>query len=361
MQTAIRLTLSLTLALSSLVVVAAELYFPEDSGDWETVSPESVGWNGELIDAALDLAGERNSSGVLILHRGRILAEQYWDLPQSNAPYQRSLQGFDADGRAIEDVASAQKSVVAVLTGIAQQMGYLKIDDPVSNYLGKGWSKATEQQEVAITVRHLISMDSGLATDFTFEAEPDSKWLYNTPVYHLTMRVLMAATGMERNELTQRWLSEPLGMKNSSWTPRPWANAAIAVGFSTTARELARFGLMIQAGGRWKDQTVINDTQFLEEMLSPSQQLNPAYGFLWWLNGQEFSVAAGPAAARREGQLIPSAPPDLVAMQGAADRKLYLVPSLNLIVTRLGASGSQRGSNFNELFWEALMKAAPTP
>ena len=69
MQTAIRLILSLTLALSSLVVVAAELYFPDDSGDWETVSPESVGWNSELIDAALDLAGERNSSGVLILHR----------------------------------------------------------------------------------------------------------------------------------------------------------------------------------------------------------------------------------------------------------------------------------------------------
>jgi len=72
-------------------------------------------------------------------------------------------------------------------------------------------------------------------------------------------------------------------------------------------------------------------------------------------------VAAGPAAARREGQLIPSAPPDLGAMQGAADRKLYLVPGLNLIVTRLGSNGSQRGSNFNELFWDALMKAAPAP
>jgi|TARA_Y100000031_G_scaffold99955_1_gene109598 hypothetical protein len=48
-------------------------------------------------------------------------------------------------------------------------------------------------------------------------------------------------------------------------------------------------------------------------------------------------------------------------MQGAADRKLYLVPGLNLIVTRLGSNGSQRGSNFNELFWDALMKAAPAP
>ena len=44
-------------------------------------------------------------------------------------------------------------------------------------------------------------------------------------------------------------------------------------------------------------------------------------------------------------------------MQGALDRKLYLVPSLNLIVTRLGSNGSAGGQSFNEAFWEALMRA----
>ena len=52
---------------------------------------------------------------------------------------------------------------------------------------------------------------------------------------------------------------------------------------------------------------------------------------------------------------------DLIAMQGAGDRKLYLVPSLNLIVTRLGFNGSQAGSRFNDVFWEALIQAAPNP
>jgi len=56
-------------------------------------------------------------------------------------------------------------------------------------------------------------------------------------------------------------------------------------------------------------------------------------------------------------KFIPSAPDDLVAMQGALDSKLYLVSSLNLIVIRLGSSGSAGGKSFNEAFWEALMRA----
>ena len=150
-------------------------------------------------------------------------------------------------------------------------------------------------------------------------------------------------------------------MHNSSWTPRPWADPAIGVGFSTTARDLARFGLMIQAGGRWGDRVIIADTEYLRDMLSPSQSLNPAYGYLWWLNGQEFRLAANPAAnpqaGRRSGALIPSAPPDLVAMQGARDRKLYNIPSLGLVITRLGDSGRADGVSFNDAFWQTLMKA----
>jgi hypothetical protein len=45
-------------------------------------------------------------------------------------------------------------------------------------------------------------------------------------------------------------------------------------------------------------------------------------------------------------------------MRGALDRKLYLVPSLDLIVARHDGDGRRQGSSFNEAFWEALMVAA---
>ena len=116
---------------------------------------------------------------------------------------------------------------------------------------------------------------------------------------------------------------------------------------------------MIQAGGRWGDEVVLEDINFIARMLSPSQTLNPAYGLLWWINGQEFALGAGSKATRSDGKLIPTAPDDLVAMQGAGDRKLYLVPSLNLIVSRLGFYGDKDGVSFNDAFWTALMQAAP--
>jgi len=341
------------------VEAAEDLYFPDSGALWESVDPSSIGWDAGKLSAALDVAGARRSSGVVILHRGRIMAERYWDAPDDSQRYLNMVSGSDAQGRAIEDVASAQKSVVAVLTGQAQARGFLQIDDAVSKYVGAGWSKASREQEEAITIRHLLSMNSGLATDFSFSAVPETVWLYNTPVYHELMRVLEAATGLDRQRLTRQWVTEPLGMQHTSWTPRPWANSAIAVGLSTTARELARFGLMIQASGEWAGATVVQDREYLQAMLSSSQSLNPAYGYLWWLNGQDFSLDTGASAQRRNNSMVAAAPSDMVAMQGALDRKLYLVPSLDLVITRLGASGAESGERFNDAFWEALMAAAP--
>ena len=353
MLTPARNSLASLLALVSLFsganASAQSTYFPPDDGTWERVDPESVGWDAAALSAALDVAGSRNSSGVLILYHGRIMAERYWPLDRVSAQ--------DAQGHAIEDVASAQKSVVAVLVGLAQERGLLSLDDPIDKHLGRGWSQATPQQEQAITIRHLLSMNTGLATDISFAAEVGTRWLYNTPAYHYLMRVVEAAAGEDRNTVTRAWITDKLGMGNSSWTTRPQADPAIGVGFSTTARDLARFGLMIQAGGRWGDQVIVADAEYLRDMLTPSQSLNPAYGYLWWLNGQDFALGSNARTTRRNGPLIPSAPADLVAMQGAGDRKLYSVPSLGLVITRLGASGTADGVSFNEAFWQALMEA----
>jgi CubicO group peptidase (beta-lactamase class C family) len=135
------------------------LYFPPAHGQWEIVKPEQVGWDGALLQKALDYAAENQSSGVVILHKGRILAEQYFEIQgEKTAKYPERVLARDKSGRAIEDVASVQKSVASILVGIAQQKGLLRIDDRVSQHLSVGWSRATPQQENAITIRHLITV-----------------------------------------------------------------------------------------------------------------------------------------------------------------------------------------------------------
>ncbi len=360
----------LTAALLLLGPPAAALddtYFPPSGAGWETIEPQQVGWDADGLNKVLRFARECRSSSIVILYRGRILAEQYWDLgePDPGAGFRANryyftVKGHDSAGRPVEDVASVQKSVVAQLIGIAQHRGLLNIDDPVSRYLGRGWSNAASGAEVQITIRHLLTMTSGLDERLEFEAPAGAKWRYNTPAYSRLAAVLEAVTGQDRNAFTREWLTGPIGMDDSKWMPRPWAQnreAANRYGFATTARDLARFGLLILAGGKWRGKQVLPDPEYLRASLSPSQDLNPSYGYLWWLNGQPFTLRG---LRRVAGPLIPTAPDDLVAALGALGRKLYVVPSQGLVVTRLGKMpGTPGEERFDTAFWRLLMKAAP--
>ena len=332
------------------------LYFPPHTGEWERVTPAEVGWDPAALKEALSFAGERKSSGVVVLYNGRILAEQYWRLPlvsgllRRPTPYVLTLHGKSSSGHQIEDVASVQKSVVAVLAGIAQQKGLLKITDRVDQHLGAGWSKAPREAESQITLRHLLTMTSGLNTSLEFAAEAGTKWRYNTTAYAQSLKAVAAAADMQPNELTRKWLTGPIGMADSRWVTRPYVKTlridANALGFATTARDLARFGLLILAQGAWGEKAVVEDRKYLRAMLQPSQQLEPSYGFLWWVN----------ANSRR----VPGAPNDLVAAIGNMERIVYVVPSLGLVVVRLGDSpATAKQPPFMREMWKRLMAAAP--
>ena len=291
---------------------AAGLYFPPAAGAWARVQPSAAGWDERALNAALDYAGTTNSSGVVVLLAGRILAERHWPVTAGDR-YSRMVVGKTAGGDAVEDVASAQKSVVAFLAGVAEGKRQLDLSVPVDRYLGKAWSKAPAAAEAAITVRHLMTMTTGL---------------------------------------------------NDAGLRRPWSagnDAANTIGFATTARDLARFGLLVLAQGSWNGRDLLQNAGYLGRMLKPSQDLNPSYGLLWWLNGQS-RVQRPDQAQAAPGSLIPAAPRDLVAAQGAMDRKCYVVPSLGLVVTRLGAPTGNNPTldlKWDDDFWKLLIKAAP--
>jgi CubicO group peptidase (beta-lactamase class C family) len=127
--------------------VEADLYFPPAAGEWETMDAAAVGWDTAALERALDYARSVKSSGVVVLHRGRIVAERYWpaelDLSlEVDRHYQGMVARTTEDGRTIEDIASGQKSVVSFLAGVAAGKGLLDFDAPVSRYLGEGSSKA---------------------------------------------------------------------------------------------------------------------------------------------------------------------------------------------------------------------------
>jgi len=343
---------------------SGSLYFPPDDGEWRTIAPDKSGWDAERLEDVFEYSREQASSGLLITQHGLIVGERYFP-PEGWAGRGRlaaRIEGKDDAGHNIEDVASVQKSVTSLLVGIAQEKGLLKLDDPVHQHMGVGWSRATPEQEAAVTVRHLITMTSGLKDDLTYEAPPGTRWRYNTTAYAHARLVAAAAAGMDANELTARWLTGPLGMEHSRWVERdfgglePTIKDTNLLGFATTNRDLASVGLLVLAGGKWGETVVIGDTGYLHDATHPSQKVNLSYGYLWWINGQE-SLRRGPGVNAVPGPLVKEAPSDLFAGLGALGRKLYVVPSMNLVITRLGNQPTEAG--FDNGLWKRIMAATP--
>lgn len=301
----------------------------------------------------LDYVHNNNTTGFLVIRNGEVLAEKNWPAPEGDPMFANFVYGKSAGGALLEDVASQQKSFVAVLVAIAIDKGLIDIERPVSAYIGAGWSKASPEQEATIRVIDLLTMSSGLNDQFGFAAPSGTLFHYNTPVYAVTKRILVAAASQPLETLTRDWLTVPAGMKDTAWRKRPAALASIGndTGLVTTPRDTALFGLMVLNNGIANDGKRVVSAASLKALFTPSAT-NPAYGRLWWLNGSAYTMRA--LAGRVEGPLIAAAPADMVAALGAFDRRLYIVPSMKLVVVRTGATSGAK--DFDQQLWVRLMK-----
>lgn len=330
----------------SVLAGAAALLGASAAGSAEAQDP---------MQDVLDYAQAQRTTGFLVVRDRRMLVERNWPLPQTAGRFRADFTyGVTATGALLEDVASQQKSFVAVLTAIATDKGLLDAARPVSAYIGAGWSRAAPAQEAEIRVLDVLTMSSGLTTDFTYAAPPGAVFLYNTPVYAVTKRILTAAAKAPLEAITRDWLTMPAGMADTAWRPRPasFGDVGNPTGLVTSPRDVARFGQLILDGGLAEDGRRVVSEAALAALFARSPA-NPAYGRLWWLNGSAYAIR--PLAERVDHSLIPAAPADLVAALGALDRKLYVVPSRKLVVVRMGRAAPDK--DFDQQLWLRLSRA----
>jgi CubicO group peptidase (beta-lactamase class C family) len=309
------------------------------------------------LDDLADYARAQKTTGLLVIQGSRARIACNFPLPPGSEAFAATMvRGTASDGALLEDVASQQKSVIALLAGIAADRGLLDIARPVSAFIGEGWTKASPQQECAVTVRHLLEMTSGLSEALDVEAPPGAKFFYNTPAYARLQRVLEAAAGMPLDALTHDWLAGPLGTAEMAWRPRP-AELARSSGNAwslvTAPHDVARLGALVLAGGAAPDGTRVISKEQLAAIFTPTPT-NPAYGRLWWLNNGAWWI--DPTSTRHEGAMVAGAPSDLVLALGAGGRVLGVVPSLALVVVRLGQQPPD--ADFRNQFWRRVLAAS---
>lgn len=234
--------------------------------------------------------------------------------------------------------------------------GLLTLDEPVTNTIPE--LAAGE----AVTVRHLLQFTSGIEQAFgalTLDGmrveqrvedkyayavalpgqwEPGSKYQYGSAHQMVLGELVKRKTGASTMLRMQQTVLDPIGLRTSGWHMDPAGNPALPYGAWSTAREWAKFGITLRDDGLWRGERVYPEG--LRERCTTGSEANPAYGLTFWLNAPVGPDAdlGGIRTLEVDGRpaLYPDGPADLFAAAGAGDQRLYIVPSQDLVIVRLG-------------------------
>lgn len=320
-----------------------DLYFPpSQSVEWETISVSELGWNIDGEQPLRDFLEEKDTKAFIILKDGKIAVEWYFDDHTQNTSWYW---------------ASAGKTLTAFTVGLAQQDGFLNLDDTSSNYLGTGWTSLSAEKEQLISVKHQLNMTTGMDDTqgdckdpecLIYIADAGTRWSYHNAPYTLLQDVVANATGQEWTAYFENSLRDKIGMDGFWFSTNDFNNV-----YFSTARSMARFGLLNLNGGAWEDEVILSDTDYFSEMTNSSQDINDAYGYLWWLNGKD-GYRLPQTQLPFNGSMIPNAPDDMYSGLGKNDQKLYVCPSDGIVLVRMGndaGEGLAAASSFDNQLW----------
>lgn len=320
------------------------MYFPSNTDtDWETISLSSLEWNESEVQPLKDYLIDNNTKSFMILVNGRIVMEAYFNGHNSDASWQWN---------------SAGKTLVNASVGIAQQENLLDINDEASQYLGTGWTSEPIEKEDLITSKHLLTMTSGIndaselvvKKNLTYLADAGTRWSYHN-VFQKLMDVVAVASNQDFESYFNAKLKSRIGMEGF------WKNGLIFKIYHSNTRSMARFGLLSLNKGKWDSAQIINES-FFNESTNTSQNINPSYGYLWWLNGEtSYMLPSGQTVY--QGHLVPNAPDDMYAAMGAGEQRIYVVPSKNMVVIRMGNPSEPTNpgfalTGFDNKLWEKI-------
>ncbi len=289
----------------------------------------------EIVAAAFDRAtyGEgTETSAVVIMENGAIIAERYRD-------------GFDANTP--QRTWSVAKSIAATIIGAAVQDGVLSVEEAAGL---EAWSAAGDPRG-RITIENLLHMSSGLtsstagnrtddvyfggglvidhAIDNRLVAAPGSRWRYANNDTMAAVRALRERMKNDRKFLSYPFerVLLPLGMRRT-FLETDWnGDFILSSQVWTTARDLARLGLLYLNDGVWEGERILPEGWAAYVATpAPSQpkdrregENRPGYGAQFWLYGERHGLPAGVYAA-----------------QGNRGQYVMIVPSRGVVIVRRG-------------------------
>ena len=271
-------------------------------------------------------------------------------------------------------IYSGTKSFVAITALLAAQDGLLSLNEPASNTLTE-W-QGTRHRD--ITIDQLLSQTSGLDPDGeTIDASrdqfaaalrvplvdlPGARFHYGAAGYQafgeLLKRKLRTRDRSVEGYIREK-LIEALDIHVADWKHDDAGNPLLHAGMILTAKEWAKFGEFICHGGFYEEKQLV-DLKMLASLFI-GHKANPAYGLGFWLNHPEptprHQRMSDLQPAIDGDQLYPGGPRDLVACLGSYKQRLYVIPSLDLVIVRFSYQDHYSDGNFLSL----LLTGHPKP
>jgi CubicO group peptidase (beta-lactamase class C family) len=311
---------------------------PWPDGDTGATAPAPAGL-APVVASAFDGAtyGARTkTTAVVVVKDGKIVSERYRDGYNMHTP-QRTW--------------SAAKSLTATVIGRAAHLGLVKVDAPANI---PEW-RAPGDPRAKITLAQLMHMGSGLWTDgpgnrtdevylggglvtewatrMPLEAAPGSRFRYANNDTLLAARAVRAALGdgPRALEFPFRELLWRVGMTHTTPETDWQGNYILSSQVWTTARDLARLGLLYQNDGVWKGERLLPAgwSKFVATPAPAQPPSGPGYGAFFWLYGSAQGLPEG-----------------TYGMNGNRGQYVLIVPSGNVIIVRRGFDGG--GARFDE-------------
>ncbi len=236
---------------------------------------------------------ETKSREALIIHKGKVVAEWSWLGSKSDEPV---------------EVWSLSKSMASTAIGFLVDEGKIKnIEEPVANYIPE-W-KGTEKE--AIKIHHILDQTTGLqerasavtpadllknCIDAKQLHPPGEEHRYNNGACNLLSAVIKSAAGEDAEVYMKRKMWEPLGMNKTSWRRDAGGNVITYAGVQTTPRDIAKFGELFLANGKWNGKQILSE-KWVKAATEPRTKLeiqgvgpSSAYGLLWWIDAAKDKV-----------------------------------------------------------------------
>ncbi len=242
------------------------------------------------------------------------------------------------------NVKSVSKTILSALVGIALDRGELtSLDQTVAGLLPDYFDDGLAPGKREITLRHLISMTSGLegtsfdnydrwvasrdwiryVLDQPVREPPGVRMRYSTGNFHLLSVVLTRASGLSTLEYARRYLFNPLGITTRAWDQDPLGYYLGGNNMSLTPREMVTFGHLYLNRGRIGERQVVSAAWIDSSWsLSTGRTGMWGYGLGWWYR-------------RLAGE-------DVWYAVGYGGQYLFVVPGLDLVVVSTTRLGSDR-------------------